>query len=268
MFAKYLLLILPALFLFSCGQEEGEKRSFTLPSLDEITILLQEEELLIYAYRDTLWEWDSMVMDRPYFLSKKRGVEMGFFRLLDQLSNPGGFMLPAMRSYRVADSLAWNFNSLPFELGMPSSNVVYHDSIMLTWPEDPSVMRWKIEWRNQYDEITDSSFTNVNRILISLKEDKEKALYIRHPISREGSGVFMLTQMEDSEKKIHEQALINLNSQSLLHILAMAAYFEEKGLYTDALSCYVRRWDQFPERRESKLRLANFMYRNVFPPLY
>jgi hypothetical protein len=78
----------------------------------------------------------------------------------------------------------------------------------------------------------------------------------------------MLTRMTPEDRRVHDEKLAGLHPESLLHQLSMAAYFEEIGLYTDALSCYVSRWDRFPEQLESKARLANFMYRHVFAPFY
>ena len=257
-----------SVLLYACGVKEIEKMSFQMPPEDEIEILLQEASTILYLHRDTLWEWDSTRLDIPITLAKKRGVDLGFFRLLEYFQDPVLDQLPALQSYLKADSLGWTYNSLPFELGMPSSNPVYAEKIMLTWPADPEVKCWKVEWRNLYDETVDSSFTSVNRILVDLEEENERALYIRHPITREGSGVFMLSRMPEQDRKVHDQELAGLQAESLLHHLASAAYFESKGLYADALSCYVGRWDKYPEQEESKKRLANFMFRHVFPPFY
>ena len=239
-----------------------------MPNLEEITLLYQVENTLLYRHEDQLFLWDSTRWERPYTLANERGTALGLDYLLARLHQPSLDMSPSEAAYRRADSLAWQYNTLPFELGMQSSSLVYSTELMLTWPRDAAVAEWKIEWRNTEDQVIDSTFTEVNRVRFSLKPGEESALYLRHPLTREGSGVFVLSGMPAEERKALEAFLPEQESTNPLALMAQAAYFEQQGLRVDALSNYLKIMELCADTPFAEALMTNYFFRLGFPPLY
>lgn len=255
--------------MLSCKAEQSmEVEVYKMPPLESLVMVVEEGSLRVFIDESgNLLEWDSSRMSQPITVSKRRVVELSWPRLWALLNDPYLEMSTSMRNYLKADSLQRLGQKLPFELPMASSSLVYSNELMLCWPADEEVETWKVEWRNVFDEGIDSSFVSVSRVLFDLQSEESKRLYVRHPISREGSGNFVVTGLPTAARARHEQALPGLNEGVISHLLR-ASYFEAEGLYTDALSEYVKLLHAYPEAEFSNRFLRNYLFRQAFPPLY
>lgn len=139
---------------------------------------------------------------------------------------------------------------------------VYGDKILLIWylgdkPNEvelaKSVRKYKIEIMSSSDEtiffeqiVEGKESSELLIDLAKVKNNGENDLVYRitaldekgKQVDRTGIDTFPIKLMNESEKKAYAKDLAKFSNQSVLSLLEKAQYFENKGLYIDAMVTY------------------------------
>jgi hypothetical protein len=187
---------------------------------------------------------------------------------LESFLNPYAGKTRGMAHYQKADSMLQILEPEQYmELPLASSSYVFQKELPIIWSAGSKLDAWELSFKNHFDEVVESK--RLDEFTYTLKLEAEPiVLYVKNLNSGIGSGNFVFIPL-DNQKRIDltsqiEKDLGFVKAQSVLEILALSAYFEQKGFYTDALGLLVGLHIQYPQWTFSEQLIRNICFRHLF----